>query len=90
MPKEKQTGKKAATSASKTLQDELTGKDSKSGAGSAMSQRKAPEKKTSEATAESASDVLNDGRTNKDSKTASGSAMSQKEGAKKSSGSKKK
>lgn len=90
MPKEKQTGQKAATSASKTLQNESTGKDSKSGAGSAMSQRKAPEKKTSDAAAESASDVLKDGRTNKDSKAASGSALSQKESAKKASDSKKK
>lgn len=88
MTKEKQTGKKAATSASKTLKDQSTGDDSKSGAGSALSQRKAPEKKTSEAAAESASEVLNDGRTSKDSKAASGNALSQKESAKKMSKSK--
>lgn len=39
MAKNEQTGKKAGTSASKVLRDERTGEDSKSAAGSAMSQR---------------------------------------------------
>ncbi len=76
----KQTGKKAATSASKTLKDKSTGDDSKSGAGSALSQRKAPKKKTSEPAAKKASKVISDKRTSKASKTAAGSALSQKAG----------
>ena len=78
MSKSKETGSKAATSASKTLRDDSTGKDSKSGAGSAMSQAHAPGKETSSKAASSASDTLRDGRTNSSSKSASGSALSQK------------
>ena len=74
-----QTGKKAASNASKTLRDDSTGDDSKSGAGSAMSQAVSPNKETSEKAASSASDVLRDGRTNDASKSASGSALTQKE-----------
>ena len=43
MAKNEQTGKKAGTSASKVLKSGSTGKDSKSAAGSALSQR--PDKK---------------------------------------------
>lgn len=43
MAKNEQTGKKAGTAASKVLKSGSTGKDSKSAAGSAMSQR--PDKK---------------------------------------------
>jgi hypothetical protein len=43
MAKNEQTGKKAGASASKVLQSGSTGKDSKSAAGSALSQR--PDKK---------------------------------------------
>lgn len=43
MAKNEQTGDKAGKSASKVLRDERTGKDSKSAAGSALSQR--PDKK---------------------------------------------
>lgn len=78
MTKGKQTGPKAASNASETLRSGATGDDSKSAAGSAMSQRRAPEKETSEKAAGSASDTLRDGRTNKSSKSAAGSAMSQK------------
>ncbi len=83
MAKSKQTGAKAASNASKTLRDPETGTDSKSGAGSAMSQRRAPGKETSSDAASSASDTLRDGRTNESSKSAAGSAMSQKERGKK-------
>lgn len=41
----KTTSKKAATAASKVLQDGRTGKDSKSAAGSALSQREKTSKK---------------------------------------------
>ena len=43
MAKNEQTGKKAGQAASKVLKDERTGKDSKTAAGSALSQR--PDKK---------------------------------------------
>lgn len=43
MAKNEQTGKKAGTAASKTLRDGRTSKDSKTAAGSALSQR--PDKK---------------------------------------------
>lgn len=39
MAKNEQTGKKAGTAASKTLRDDRTAKDSKTAAGSALSQR---------------------------------------------------
>ena len=84
MARSKQTGAKAASNASKTLRDTATGSESKSGAGSAMSQRHAPGKKTSSRAASKASDTLRDGRTNKISKSASGSAMSQRESTKRS------
>lgn len=75
MPKAKQTGKIAATNASKTLTNQSTGKNSKSGAGSALSQRNAPEKNTSVPAAKKAAKVLDDGRTSKTSKSASASAL---------------
>lgn len=81
----KSTSKKVATKASEALQNEDTGHNTKSSAGSALSQRNAPQKKTSEDAAESASKVLQDGRTADDSKSVAGSALSQKEsGTKKS------
>jgi hypothetical protein len=43
----KVTGKKTASSASKTLRSKSTSKTSKTSAGSALSQRKAPKKQTS-------------------------------------------
>ena len=43
MAKNEQTGKKAGKSASKVLRDDRTGKDSKTAAGSALTQR--PDKK---------------------------------------------
>ena len=80
MPK-KVTGKKAASSASKTMTSKSTGKGSKTAAGSALSQTKAPKKNTSAKAASTASKVLRDGRTSKASKTAAGSALSQREKA---------
>lgn len=72
------TSKAAARSASKTLSSSSTGKASKSAAGSALSQRKAPKRTTSPAAASAASKTLRDGRTSKDSKSAAGSALAQK------------
>ena len=73
----KTTGKTAATKASETLASPDTGKASKSAAGSALSQRKAPAKQTSKAAATKASKTLTDGRTSAASKSAAGSALSQ-------------
>jgi hypothetical protein len=83
MSDSKQTGAKAASNASKTLRDHSTGDDSKSGAGSALSQTHAPGRETSDAAASSASETLSDGRTSATSKSASGSALAQKSGGKK-------
>lgn len=74
-----QTGKEAASNASKTLRDESTGDDSKSAAGSALSQAGSDNRETSDEAASSASDVLRDGRTSDASKSAAGSALTQKE-----------
>ena len=70
MANKKVTGKKAGTKASKTLKSKATGKSSKSAAGSALSQRKAPKKQTSKKAATAASKTLRNGRTSKSSKTA--------------------
>lgn len=77
MADKKVTGRKAASNASKTLKSESTGKASKAAAGSALSQRKAPEKQTSSKASSAASKTLRDGRTSKSSKSAAGSALSQ-------------
>ena len=73
----KTTTKSAASNASKVLASKSTGSNSKSAAGSALSQTKAPNKTTSKPTATKASQVLRDGRTSKASKSAAGSALSQ-------------
>lgn len=78
MAKKKVTRKKAAQAASKTLKSKATGKKSKSAAGSALSQRKAPKKTTGKKAASAASKTLRDGRTSKTSKSAAGSALSQR------------
>lgn len=83
MTKPKVTGSKAAASASKTLTNASTAPKSKTAAGSALSQTKAPEKATSKKAATAASKVLRDERTSKDSKAAAGSALSQAKAAKK-------
>ena len=76
--KKKVTGEKAASDASKTLKSGATSSKSKSAAGSALSQTKAPTKVTSAKAATAASKVLTDGRSSKASKSAAGSALSQK------------
>jgi hypothetical protein len=78
MTKSKVTSKEAATSASKTLTSNSTGKNSKTVAGSALSQKGAPQKVTSANAASAASKVLTDGRTSKTSKSAAGSALAQR------------
>jgi hypothetical protein len=77
---DKHTSKKAASDSSDVLKDGRTGGDSKSAAGSALSQAdKKTSKTTGNAAAESASDVLQDDGTGPKSKTAAGSALSQTE-----------
>lgn len=78
MGKTKVTGTAAARSASQTLTTKGTGASSRTAAGSALSQTKAPQKVTSAAAATAASKVLRDGRTNSASKTAAASALSQR------------
>lgn len=78
MANKKVTGKKAASSASKTLKNKTTGSKSKTAAGSALSQAKAPKKETSSRAATAAAKTLRDGRTSKASKSAAGSALAQK------------
>ena len=78
MPRE--TGKKAASKSSETLRSRSTAKASKSAAGSALSQRKAPKRATSAPAAKAASKTLRDGRTSAKSKSAAGSALSQRRG----------
>lgn len=77
--KSKVTGPKAAHSASQVLSNGATGKNSKTAAGSALSQVAAPKKVTSSSAASSASKVLRDGRTSAASKSAAGSALSQRQ-----------
>lgn len=81
MAKSKVTSPKAASSASKTLRSGSAGLTSKTAAGSALSQTKAPAKVTSPKAASAASSVLKDGRTSKASKSATGSSLSQKPSA---------
>jgi hypothetical protein len=77
------TSKRAATAASKVLRSGDSSKASKSAAGSALSQRKAPEKATSSRTASAASSTLRSAGSSKSSKTAAGSALTQRPGGKK-------
>ena len=80
---DKTTSKKAATAASKTMQDGRTSDDSKSAAGSALSQTaKTPAKTTGDAAASSASEVLQSEDTGAKSKTAAASALSQSKSGK--------
>lgn len=68
----------AASNASKVIRSKSTGDNSKSAAGSALSQTKAPKKVTSAPAASASSNTLRDGRTSADSKSAAGSALAQR------------
>ncbi|GGK36699.1 hypothetical protein GCM10008955_33160 [Deinococcus malanensis] len=74
---EKKTSNRAATAASKTLQDGRTSKASKSAAGSALSQVNAG-RKTGTRAAQDASDVLQSSDTGKTSRRSAASTLSQK------------
>jgi hypothetical protein len=73
----KGTSPKAAKAASRVLDNPSSSKASKTAAGSALTQSKAPRETTSSRAASAASKVLRDGRTSKDSKSAAGSALAQ-------------
>ena len=73
-----QTSKRAATAASKVLRNKSTSKAAKSAAGSALSQRKAPQKVTRTKAASAASKTLRKSSTSKSAKSAAGSALTQK------------
>jgi hypothetical protein len=77
MPKG-QTGKSAATKASTILRNPSSSAKSKTAAGSALAQRKAPAADTSKRAASQASSVLRDGRTSAAAKSAAGSALAQR------------
>lgn len=78
---DKHTGKEAAGDSSDVLQDGRTGGDSKTSAGSALSQADTSSHKTTgDGAASAASNVLRDDSTGGKSKAAAGSALSQKEG----------
>ncbi len=80
---DKHTGKKAASSSSEVLKDGRTAKDSKTAAGSVLSQAdKGSHKTTGDKAAEKSSAVLQDENTGIKSKTAAGSALSQTENKK--------
>ncbi|RYE72477.1 MAG: hypothetical protein EOO81_03260 [Oxalobacteraceae bacterium] len=78
MTKSETTSPKAASAASKTLKNSNTGTHSKTAAGSALGQTKAPEKQTSGKAGTSASKTMSDDRTSSTSKTAASSALSQR------------
>lgn len=78
MKKPEVTTPKAATAASKTLQDPNASKSAKSAAGSALSQAKAPQKVTSTSAASSAGKTLTNPGASKAAKSAAGSALTQK------------
>jgi len=77
---DKHTGKKAASDSSDVLKDGRTAADSKTAAGSALSQAdKGSHKTTGDKAAEKSSEVLQDKDTGPKSKTAAGSALAQTE-----------
>ena len=75
---DKKTSDHAASAASDVLKDGRTADDSKSSAGSALSQVN-PGRSTSNQAAHSASETLQSDDTSDKSKTAAGSALSQKD-----------
>jgi len=72
------TSPSVARTAAKVLENPSSGKSSRTAAGSALTQSKAPSERTSAHAASAASQVLRDGRTSDASKTAAGSALSQR------------
>jgi hypothetical protein len=79
----KQTSKRIATVASKTLKAPTTSSKSKAAAGSALSQRNAPKRETSAKVSTVASKILVDKKGSKATKSVAGSALAQKGATKK-------
>ena len=78
MAKREITGKRAASAASKVLRNKGSNKSTKSAAGSALSQTKAPNRVTSSKAGSAASKTLRNSKSNKSSKSAAGSALTQR------------
>jgi hypothetical protein len=74
------TSKDAARKAAKTLASATAGKAAKSAAGSALSQRKAPERHTSRAAARAAGKTLANPAVSNAARSAAGSALTQRRG----------
>lgn len=72
------TSRRAATAASKVLRSADSSKTSKSAAGSALSQHKAPPKVTSAKASTAASSALRSPGSSKAAKTSAGSALTQR------------
>ena len=72
------TSPRVAKVAARVLDNPSSGKASKTAAGSALTQSKAPKETTSAKAASAASQVLRDGRTSDASKTAAGSTLAQR------------
>ena len=72
------TGRTAASASSTVLRNSDSSKFSKSSAGSALSQRNAPQNETSRQAASAASRALRSEGSSKSSKTAAGSALTQR------------
>lgn len=78
MARNESTGKKAATAASKVLNDPKASKAAKTAAASALTQSKSKTEVTSVKAASAASKVLNNPKSSKAAKTAAASALTQK------------
>lgn len=76
----KMTGPRAAAAAAKVLNSPSTGSNSKTAAGSALTQSRTRGETTSPRAASAASQVMRDGRTSAASKSAAASALSQARG----------
>lgn len=74
----KGTGPKAAKAAASVLASNSTGRNSRTAAGSALTQSRTNSERTSARAASAASQVLRDGRTSAASKSAAGSALAQR------------
>lgn len=78
MAKREITSRRAASAASKVLRSHGASKTTKSAAGSALSQTKAPRKVTSSKAGTAASRALRSSGSSKSAKTSAGSALTQR------------
>ncbi|WP_081747774.1 hypothetical protein [Pseudoxanthomonas suwonensis] len=78
MSKKEVTSKRIASKAAKTLNNPSSSKAAKSAAGSALSQRKAPNKQTSVKAGKAAAKTLGSSSASKAAKSTAGSALTQR------------